>query len=141
MTATYDEDLLTALDRTRFTLGDTVVGLDDDGNEQALKQDEEYLAVIAASDSESEAIAIMAEALATQVMQDPDSYSESGGISVSWSSRIKTWLTLAEQYRSRAAVATSTYGSTMSRRPKRDPDVDPEYRRSYQRRWWRTDPT
>lgn len=133
MTASYNNNLLTALDRIRFTLGDTNV----DPAENALKPDEEYLAVIDGADSEAEATALMAEALATQVMQDPDSYSESGGISVSWSSRIKTWLAIAESYRARANVAASTYGQTVFRRPKRDPDFDPEYRRPYSR--WRFD--
>lgn len=135
MTATYDQDLPAALDRVRFQVGDTVVGPDDDGVEQALKPDEEYLAVIALTSSESEAIAVMAEALATQVMQDPDSYSESGGISVSWSNRIRTWMSIAEAYRARALTAVSTYGTTLAHRPKRDQDADPEYRRSYQRFW------
>lgn len=135
MTASYDNSLATVLDRIRFTLGDTDV----DPETNALKPDEEYLAVIAATASEEEAIALMAEALATQIMQDPDSYSESGGISVSWTQRIKTWLALADQYRTRATTSVSTYGQTLSHRPKRDPDADPEYRRTY-RWWWRHDP-
>jgi hypothetical protein len=135
MTATYDQTLPAALDRVRFTVGDTIVGLDTQGNEQAIKPDEEYLAILDAAASESEAIALVAEALATQMMQDPDSYSESGGISVSWSSRIKTWLALAESYRARSSVAVSSYGATMSHKPNRDCDLDPEYRRSYLHFW------
>ena len=111
---TYNPDLVTALDRVRFAVGDTDVEAD-----AAIKPDEEYLAVIAAEDTEPGAIATMATALAAQVMQDPDSYSESGGISLKWSERIKTWLKIAENAAAHAIAAVEGTGSTMPSRPTR----------------------
>lgn len=111
---TYNPELETALDRVRFAVGDTTV--EDDA---AIKPDEEYLAVIAAEETEQAAIATMATALAAQVMQDPDSYSESGGISITWKDRIKTWLDIAKTASERAAVAADGAGQTSSSRATR----------------------
>lgn len=110
---TYDPTLAAALDRVRFAVGDTDV--EDDA---AIKPDEEYLAVIAAQETETGAIAEMARALATQVMQDPDSYSETGGISIKWSERIKTWMAIYENMTARTASVDET-GATRSVRPTR----------------------
>lgn len=122
MTATYSPALATPLDRIRFTLGDTDVSVDEtSGESNALKPDEEYLAVIALYSNEDEATATMAEALAAQVAQDPSSYSEGGGISLSWNERIRTWLAIAERLRTKLALAASATasGGSVSVRPSR----------------------
>lgn len=123
-TGTYDPTLATALDRVRFAVGD--VDVEDDA---AIKPDTEYDAVILANDSEQGAIAEMARALAAQVMQDPDSYSESGGISIRWGERIKTWLALADTASARAEASGAGAGMTMGSRATRGATLLPEYGR------------
>lgn len=140
MSATYDPTLASALDRVRFAVGDIDVVDTGDGS-PALKPDEEYLAVLAVEDTEQGAVATMAMALAAQVMQDPDSYSESGGISLKWSERIKTWLKISEDAGIRAGTSPTSAGSTQSSRPtrRRNPDC-PEYRRPDSWPFWTGDP-
>lgn len=134
-TGTYNPDLLTALYRVRFAVGDTTVA-----DDAAIKPDEEYLAVIAAEDSEEAAVATMATALAAQVMQDPDSYSESGGISLTWKDRIKTWLSIAKDATARAETAVAGAGETTSSRATRHSGpVRAEYSRPENWPFWTGD--
>lgn len=135
-TATYDPTHESALDRVRFAVGDTDVSVDEDtGESSALKPDTEYLAAIARNDTEQGAIAEMARALAAQVMQEPDKYSEAGGISLSWSDRIKTWLALADSADARAAANGASYGVTNARKPTRGELAGVEYRRDPWSKW------
>lgn len=135
-TATYDPTHLSVLDRVRFAVGDTDVSVDEDsGESNALKPDAEYLAAIDRNDIEQGAIAEMARALAAQVMQEPDKYSEAGGISLSWSDRIKTWLALADNADARAAASNVSYGVTNARKPTRGTYTESEYRRDAFSKW------
>jgi hypothetical protein len=98
MAATYDQGLPTAKDRARFAVADL------DVPDNALRQDENYYAVLALAGDERLGIALMAESLAAEFAQRVDSFSESGGISVRWSERVKTWLALAKTIRDAWAV-------------------------------------
>lgn len=104
MTASFDIALASAKDRIRFAVADTDVP---DG---ALRQDEQYVAVLSLAGSEDLATAQMAESLAAEFAQKPDSYSESGGISVRWSERVKTWLSLASGIRTSLTAAAGGQG-------------------------------
>lgn len=108
MTATFDLTLSTPTDRMRAAVGDR------DVPDNALRADEEYEATYAlAGGDERLAIAIVAEGLAAEYCQRVDSFSESGGISVRWGDRVKTWLALASGIRdSLAAGATAGSGMT-----------------------------
>lgn len=106
MTATYHDNLDRTLDKVRAALGDVTVGLNDADPpvEQALRSDEYYLAQIAIYSTDWRyAAADAAESLAAEYGQSPDSYSESGELSVSWRERVKTWLELATRLRAQAA--------------------------------------
>jgi hypothetical protein len=101
MSWSYDPLLATAKDRVRHSIGDT-----DATN--PLRQDETIAAAIS-SDGEAMATAILAEGLAAQYAQEPDSFG-SVGLSVSWRERVKTWLALAERSR---AIASATEATTI----------------------------
>jgi hypothetical protein len=105
MTATFALTLDTAKDRMRAALGDR------DVPENALRQDEEFYAQLAISGDEAVATAVMAEGLAAEYAQSPDSFSESGGISVRWSERVKTWLALAAGIRTGLAAEAAASGA------------------------------
>lgn len=115
MTASFSPTLDTAKDRMRDALGDRDVP---DG---ALRQDEEYVARLSLAGSEALATAQMAIGLASEFAQKPDSYSESGGISVRWSERIKTWLALADTLQ-KALATTAGAGGGVSGQMVRVPD-------------------
>jgi hypothetical protein len=103
MASTYSNNLPTAKDRMRHLLGDTDM-------ENALRQDEEYLALLAGYPTETEATAVMAESLAAQFGQEPDSVS-TDGTTVSWHDRVKTWLELATRLRTALKEIKVTSGS------------------------------
>lgn len=119
MAATFDETLPTAKDRLRRAVGDTAVP---DG---ALRQDEEIFSVLALYPDEAVAQAAIAEGLAVEFAQKPDSFSESGGVSVRWGERVKTWLALAATLRKQAALSTS--GLAVSLATTRGEDGTSEY--------------
>lgn len=127
MTATYNNTLLTPRDRIRHAIGDMqFTALDTTG---ALRQDEEYDAVMGLYLDWRIAAAVMAESLASEYAQAPDSFSASGDMSVSWKDRISTWLQTARQMRSEVAAessATSAY-SLVSSAPERDYPIPSEY--------------
>lgn len=77
MAFSYDEALGSALDRTRFALGDT-------SEAAPLLQDETILAAIAAN-GEAGAISYLAQGLATNLAYQPDRVSLPGGLSVAFS--------------------------------------------------------
>jgi hypothetical protein len=122
MAWTYDPLLATAKDRVRHAIGDTDVA-------NPLRQDETIAAAISA-DGETMAVAILAEGLAAQYAQEPDSFG-SGSLSVSWRERVKTWLALAE--RSRSAAATVAGGLIGVSVLSRDDETVSEYVRP---EWW-----
>jgi hypothetical protein len=101
MVATFSNGLETPTDRMRAALGDR-------DTTNPLRQDEEYEANLALAGDELLATAVMAEGLAAEFAQRVDAYSESGGISVRWSERVKTWLALAAAIRAGLAAAVDT---------------------------------
>jgi len=98
MACSFSTGLETATDRMRAALGDRDCT-------HPLRQDEEYEANLALAGDELLATAVMAEGLAAEFAQRVDAYSESGGISVRWSERVKTWLALAKGIRDGLAAA------------------------------------
>lgn len=104
MAAEYSDNLPTAKDRMRHILGDTDM-------ENALRQDEEYLALLAGYATETEATAVMAESLAAQFAQEPDSVN-TDGTAVTWKDRVKTWLELATRFRNALKEIKATASST-----------------------------
>lgn len=104
MAATYDENLPTAKDRMRQLLWDTDM-------ENVLRPDEEYLARLEGYATETEATAVMAESLAAQFAQEPDSVN-TDGTAVSWRDRVKTWLELAARLRKALTEIKATASNT-----------------------------
>lgn len=102
MSATYSNNLPTAKDRMRQLLGDTNMA-------NALRQDEEYLALLAGYTTETEATAVMAESLAAQFAQEPG-YISTDGVTVQWSDRVKTWLELSARLRKALSELVGTSG-------------------------------
>lgn len=91
MANTYSTALTNTSDHIRFALADTDVT-------NAILSDEEINAKISAYGF-SEALAQCADAIATKLAQEPDSYSEDGGISISYKSRIDAMNKIAEKAR------------------------------------------
>lgn len=130
MSASYDNTLPTAIDRMRHSLGDTDMTA-------PLRQDETYEALLATY-SETEATAVMAEALAAEYAQQPVRITDEG-TTVDWSDRVKTWLALAARLRAALAETASTVGNTLRTvRPRRydDWEEQSEYVRP---QWWSPD--
>lgn len=134
MTATFDQTLPTAMDRLRRALGDANVA-------NALRQDEEYAAVLARlEDNETAALVEMASGLASEYAQKPDSISDEDG-AITWRERVKTWLALATAGRaelSAAATAASNAASSIAVRRAHDYRRS-EYRRPHRWAGWECD--
>lgn len=127
MAATYDATLPTAKDRIRSALGDIDIA-------NALRSDEAIVAVVAAN-GEPLATAVLAEGLAAEYAQLPDSLS-TGGTSLTWRERVKWWRELAARIRGElatAAVAASA-GFTVTT-PTNGDDLRAEYHRPYGTSW------
>lgn len=136
MTATYNNTLPTTLDRMRFAVGDiNFTELDTSG---ALRQDEEYDALVLLTGDWRLAVADMADSLAAQYAQSPDSFTAQGDMSVSWRERVSTWLSVARRYRTEVAdeLAASGVTAVSSTSPERDYPDESEYAASrlYERR-------
>ena len=99
MTATFNPLLATALDRIRRAVGDTDVEPDTN----ALRTDEEIVAVVDRTADERLAIIEIASGLAVQYAQLPDSISDEG-TTISWRERVKTWLAIADTLRKTLAA-------------------------------------
>lgn len=127
MTATYDNTLPTALDRMRFSVGD--INFTDTEPAGALRQDEEYDAILLLQGDWRLAAADMADSLAAQFAQSPDSFTATGDMSVSWKERVSTWLATARRLRTEVAdeAAASSTSSSMSVGPERDYVDSSEY--------------
>jgi len=138
--ATYDPNLTSDVDRMRFNVGDIHVGLDAGGTEQALRPDVEYLALLDLNQNWKLATAEMADSLASEYAQEPDSFSASGDVSVSWGVRVEQWRNLSQRLRAEAAAAAAASVMTafgiISVSPVR---IDEEYR-EYQSELLRGDP-
>lgn len=108
MVATFDNTLPTPKDRMRAAVGDRDVPAN------ALRQDEEYEAVwVQQGGDERLATAVVAEGLAAEYAQRVDAFAESGGISVRWGERVKTWLALAAGLREALAASATGAGAGM----------------------------
>lgn len=128
MSATYDSELPTAVDRMRHSLGDIDMAA-------PLRDDETYEALLATY-SETEATAVMAEALAAEYAQQPDSIGDDG-TTISWRSRVSTWLELAKRLRAALAETTATTNSVMQTvRPSRYDDCYDEWAEYVRPMWW-----
>lgn len=90
-TATYDPALPTKKDHIRFALGDTDVTA-------PMMGDDAILAKLSLF-SYPEALAQCAEALISLFGQQPDSFSESGGVSFKWGARLESWKLIVESAR------------------------------------------
>lgn len=125
----FDPGLGTARDRARFAVGDT-------DNTAPLEPDTTYDAAIALY-GEEVGTATIAEGLAARYGQEPDSFS-SDGTSISWRSRVTTWLALAKRLREQAAAVNGSTSGRIStvQAVRDDPDTD-EYHRGC--RGWFTD--
>jgi hypothetical protein len=100
MTATYDPNLLTAIDRARKALGDTDVS---GGGANATNSDEEISAIVSLW-GEAEGTARLADAMIALFAQRPDHFSVVGGITVTWGSRIPGLVAVAKALRANAPV-------------------------------------
>lgn len=105
LTYTFDPSLALPRDRVRAAIGDRDMA-------DPLRSDQEVDATVAfCGEDELLATAVLAEGLAAEYARRVDSYSESGGISVRWGERIRTWLVLAENLRAAINAATIDAGS------------------------------
>lgn len=130
MTATYDPTLPTSKDRARSLLGDIDVS---DGGANALRTDEAIVAVIAAN-GEQLGTAVLAEGLAAEYAQLPDSLS-TGGTSFSWRERVKYWRDLAARIRTQlASDAAAAANNLLVATPFRGDEPEAEYLRPV--RWF-----
>jgi len=113
---TFNATLPTATDRLRRGLGDAVA--------PGLRSNEEYAATLIRYPDEALSLAVMAEGLAVEYAQQPDSISDEG-TTITWRDRVKTWLALAGSARalvaSTVAVTTSTATSLDTTREGDDP--------------------
>lgn len=116
MAFSFDLALPSAKDRIRLMLGDTVA--------PGLRQDETIDQMIVAH-GEAEATARLAEGLAAEYGQKPDSVGLSGD-TYSWRERVKTWLELARRMRAIGAAAVS---GSISAAATRGDEPAAEYRR------------
>lgn len=105
MAFTFDPTLPTAVDRLRRALGDTTA--------PGLRTNEEVAATLARYPDEALALAVLAEGLAVEFAQKPDSISDEG-TTVTWRDRVKTWLAIASGARTLAALASATTGGMAS---------------------------
>jgi len=103
MSASYDEELPTDLDRARHLLGDTDV----DPEENALRSDEHITAVLAAEGSVEAAVAFIADGLIAEFGQEPDTVRLASGLSVSFRDRIDAWKRLVARMEAQIAQAVA----------------------------------
>ncbi len=106
----YSDTLETDLDKVRALLGDT----SNDSATELLTDD--HIEAMLGLYSFNAAVATMATGLAARFAQDPSSVSLPSGLSVSWSERVKYWMSLAAQMRDGGVAGTYT---AFSRTPTR----------------------
>ena len=99
MSAIFDPSLPTQKDHIRLALGDKHSLSTSSDVTEPLLQDETIQAKID-SFGYSEALAQLADGLASEYAQVPDRFAETGGVSFSWSERVKNWRELAKLARS-----------------------------------------
>lgn len=102
----FDPTLPTDRDTSRFWLGDWAT--------VELLTDAQYDAVLSLYGLEN-GTAFLADGLAVKYAQEPDRVTLPSGLSVSWSSRVSTWLALAERLRSGQGIVTGAFSIGMRR--------------------------
>lgn len=117
MTFSFDPALPSAKDRIRLILGDFTA--------PGLRQDETLNAAITAH-GEAEATARLAEGLAAEFAQRPDSIGGDGQ-SISWRDRVKTWLEVASRMRATGVAAATALSVSVA--ATRGDEAFAEYRR------------
>ncbi len=105
----FDDTLVTTLDRVRFLLGDT------SNNAATELLTDDHIEAVLALYSYNSAVAFMAEGLAARFAQSPTSVSLPSGLSVAWSARVASWLGLAERMRSGGVGASAAFARTPTR--------------------------
>lgn len=118
MAWTYDASLPSAKDRVRLALGDT-------NTANQLRSDETINALITAY-GEAAAAAQLADGLAAQFAQKPDSIGMDG-LTISWRERVRTWRELGSRLHGQIVAVAASIAAT------RGETADAEYRRS---EWW-----
>ena len=94
----YSDTLDTTTDKVRALIGDT----SNDAATELLTDD--HIDAVIALYTFNGGVAFLAQELATRYAQQPGSMSLPSGLSVSWASRVSTWLALAAQMRSGGVV-------------------------------------
>jgi hypothetical protein len=103
MSANYNEALPTDRDRARYLLGDTAV----EPEEDALRTDEHYNAVLASEPSFEAAVILIANGLIAEFGQEPDSIRLVSGLTISFKERVKAWERLVKQLQTTVATAAA----------------------------------
>jgi predicted Rdx family selenoprotein len=103
MSATYNELLLSDLDRARSLLGDTAI----DPPEDALHSDKHIAAVLEQHTTFAAAVAWLADELVARFSQEPVKVRLKDGTSVDYSDRVSIWEKLATRMRAGVAAAAS----------------------------------
>lgn len=98
MSASYDEEQPTDLDKARGLLGDTTV----EPEERALHSDEHITAILA-RDGFLRGVAFLADELVTRIGQQPVRIADDGS-SIDFSARIPAWSALASRMRAEATL-------------------------------------
>lgn len=105
----YDDTLPTDLDKARALLGDTT----NDSATELLTDD--HIDAVLGLYTFNSAVAFMAEGLAARFAQKVSSVGLPGGLSASWSERVKYWKGLAEQMRAGGVTASGAFSRTPTR--------------------------
>ena len=105
MSASYDEEQPTDLDKARGLLGDTTV----EPETSALHSDE-HIAAILDRDGFLLGVAFLADELVTRIGREPVKIAADGS-SLDFSARIPAWSALAGRMRSQAASSSSSASS------------------------------
>ena len=105
----YDDTLPTDLDKIRALLGDT----SNDAATELLTDD--HIEAMLSLYSFNAATATMAMSLAARFAQEPDRVTLPSGLSVSWSERVKYWLSLASQMQGGGVTGGAAFSHTPTR--------------------------
>lgn len=99
----YSDTLETNLDKVRALLGDT------SNNPATELLTDDHIDAVLALYSFNPAVAFMAEGLAARFAQKVSSVGLPGGLSASWSERVKYWKGLAAQMRAGGVTASGAF--------------------------------
>jgi hypothetical protein len=99
----YSDTLELASDKARALIGDT----SNDAATELLTDD--HIDAVIALYSFNGGVAFLASELATRFAQQPGSVTLPSGLSVSWATRVSTWLALAAQMRAGGVVAGGAF--------------------------------